>query len=73
MTQEFALVYSGGRGKQMGMHRVTEEDSGISEKVWKGVEELKSWEWTYGQTPEFDNDLETDLSFGKVVSARHPS
>lgn len=38
------------------------------EKIWKGVEELKSWEWTFGQTPEFENRFEGELSFGRVVS-----
>lgn len=52
----------------MEVKSINEEDSNGIEKIWKGVEELKSWEWTYGQTPEFENHFEGDLSFGKVVS-----
>lgn len=44
------------------------EEGAINEKILKGIEELKSWEWTYGQTPEFNNEIEADLSFGSVVS-----
>lgn len=35
---------------------------------------LQSWEWTYGQTPEFKHDLDLDMGGGRrIVSAFHPS
>ena len=39
------------------------------EKVWQGVQELKSWEWVYGQTPEFTNLLQGEVSKGRLVSS----
>jgi lipoate-protein ligase A len=66
VLHEFERVYDG-KGKQIETIEITE--GGVREdKVWDGVKELKSWEWTFGQTPEFTNELEGDLSFGKIVS-----
>lgn len=74
IVDEFNTVY-GEKGREIEVTTVNEEDTRGAEKshekIWKGVEELKSWEWTYGQTPEFENTLEAELSFGKVVSVRH--
>jgi hypothetical protein len=52
----------------MEVNYMVEKDSSGEAKIRKGVEELKSWDWTYGQTPEFENHFEGELSFGKVVS-----
>lgn len=30
-------------------------------------QELKTWDWIYGQTPEFTNNAETDFNWGHVV------
>jgi lipoate-protein ligase A len=55
VTEEFATVYAA-PDKPIETVRVKERE--VSEaKVWDGVKELKSWEWTYGQTPEFTNDI----------------
>ncbi|WRT67011.1 uncharacterized protein IL334_003977 [Kwoniella shivajii] len=73
VTSEFAKTYSNTVEKKMETKEVNE--NWIKDpKVWKGVEELKSWEWQYGQTPEFTNSLEGELSFGSLsasLSARH--
>lgn len=66
VTREFETVY-GGEGKRMETHEVWE--ARVTEnKVLSGAEELRSWEWRYGQTPEFTNEFEDDLSIGRVVS-----
>lgn len=78
------MVYGGGN-KQMEV-RALREDGGAPavtgsnprqtsdkelDRVWKGVKELKSWEWTYGQTPEFTNTLSGHLGFGEIVCWVH--
>jgi lipoate-protein ligase A len=66
VIHEFGRVYA---GKNKPMQTIEIDEGRVKEaKVWDGVRELKSWEWTFGQTPEFSNDFEGDLSFGKVVS-----
>jgi lipoate-protein ligase A len=66
VIHEFGRVYA---GKDKPMQTIETDEGRVREfKVWNGVKELKSWEWTFGQTPEFSNDFEGDLSFGKVVS-----
>lgn len=30
--------------------------------------ELQTWDWLYGQTPEFTNEMKTDFDWGHVVS-----
>ncbi|KAJ9125678.1 hypothetical protein QFC22_000640 [Naganishia vaughanmartiniae] len=39
-----------------------------SGKVQADMEGLKTWEWTFGQTPEFSITLVDKLSFGDIVS-----
>ncbi|CAE6505707.1 unnamed protein product [Rhizoctonia solani] len=34
--------------------------------VDKGAEELRSWEWQFGQTPEFTHDMNNSFSWGDV-------
>ncbi|KAL7422195.1 hypothetical protein Q5752_002841 [Cryptotrichosporon argae] len=68
---EFMRVYELGRRTQT--MEVAEGDV-RDRKVWDGVAELKSWEWQYGQTPEFTNTLAAALSIGQVtasLTARH--
>ncbi|XAO24119.1 hypothetical protein I312_102909 [Cryptococcus bacillisporus CA1280] len=72
VTAEFTKTYAG-EEKSMTTCEVTE--SMVKEqKIWDGYEELKSWEWQYGQTPEFTNELEGNFSFGDLsisIAARH--
>lgn len=35
-------------------------------EIEKLVQELESWDWIYGQTPEFTHDLSHDFAWGKV-------
>ena len=67
VTDQFADTYAQSRPMDV---RVVRSDEITESKVLEGAEELKSWEWTYGQTPQFTNRLETTLSVGPVVS-RH--
>ena len=45
---------------------VKEEDV-AEKKIWDGVKEMKTWEWEYGSSPEFSNQIEGELSFGSLV------
>ena len=65
VTEEFGAVYAAS-GKELETRDVS-EDRVKEDKVWKGVEELKSWDWTYGQSPEFSNSFDGDLSIGNIV------
>ncbi|KAI5451873.1 hypothetical protein NCC49_001175 [Naganishia albida] len=43
-------------------------------KIRAGMEEMKTWDWTYGQTPEFNIILESTLSFGDIkmdIASKH--
>ncbi|OCF35398.1 lipoate-protein ligase A [Kwoniella heveanensis BCC8398] len=80
VTAQFEKIYSdpskgagSGSGKKMETREV-HPDWVKDEKVWKSVKELKSWEWQYGQTPEFSNQLQGDFAFGSIsasLTARH--
>lgn len=48
--------------------QMVNEDNGMNDKVKKGLEELMSEDWTLNQTPEFQNEVEGELSAGKIVS-----
>ncbi|CAO3661164.1 unnamed protein product [Umbelopsis ramanniana] len=48
--------------------------SNLPEEVMKSKEELTSWDWIYGQTPEFTHDFEMNMSWGTVtafIRSRH--
>jgi lipoate-protein ligase A len=66
ICEEFEEVYALD-GKSLET-RIVAEDQVREPKVWEGVDELRSWEWQYGQTPEMTNELETTLSIGTLVS-----
>lgn len=48
------------------------EDEVHEPKIWYGVEEMKTWEWEYGSSPEFSNLIEGELSFGSLVKRIFP-
>jgi len=48
--------------------------SNLPEDVVKSREELTSWDWIYGQTPEFTHDIDMEFSWGTVnafIRSRH--
>jgi len=67
VTSEFRRVYDLPEQGSMPVNHVREADV-EEKKVWDGVEELKTWEWEYGSSPEFSNLIEGELSFGSLVS-----
>lgn len=69
VTDEFEKVYAlPGDG---GLRTTIVRESEVKEKkVWDGANEMQTWEWEYGSSPEFSNLIEAELSFGTVVS--HP-
>jgi lipoate-protein ligase A len=75
VISEFGSIYGAGSRGTIDVTTVEEAETKTGktagyEKIWKGVDELKSWDWTYGQTPEFENRIEGELSFGKIVGSR---
>lgn len=71
LTREFAKVYAldgtPAMPNEIDDLPAMREDAKFR-KVYEGVKELKSWEWTYGSSPEFSNVIEGHLSLGSVVS-----
>jgi lipoate-protein ligase A len=45
-----------------------DDTSSLPEEVQKSKDELTSWDWIYGQTPEFTHDIEMNFDWGSVVS-----
>jgi lipoate-protein ligase A len=43
--------------------------STLPEEVIKSKEELTSWDWIYGQTPEFTHCIDMEFGWGTVVSS----
>ncbi|GAA5984227.1 hypothetical protein JCM11641_005887 [Rhodosporidiobolus odoratus] len=70
VAQEFAKKY----GVSGEIKRVDESEAERNEYVKEVVEELKSWDWQYGQTPEFTHSLSGSFPWGSMVldiSSRH--
>ncbi|GAA5914253.1 hypothetical protein JCM6882_003666 [Rhodosporidiobolus microsporus] len=70
VAREFAKRY-GGSGE---IKRVDESEVEKNDYVREVVEELKSWEWQYGQTPEFTHTISGSFSWGSLtmdISSRH--
>lgn len=44
-----------------------DKNSVLPKKVTETRNELTTWDWIYGQTPEFTNSVETDFEWGHVV------
>lgn len=70
VSEEFTRVY-GGDGQ---ISEVDETYLDGSDTIQKGINELKSWEWSHGQTPEFTHDLTKTFSWGEVsvhIKSKH--
>nr|ODN81240.1 lipoate-protein ligase A [Cryptococcus depauperatus CBS 7841] len=72
ILNEFSQAYSS-PNTPMKTHTVIKENIKENE-VWKGYQELMEWEWQYGQTPEFSNNIEGNFSWGDLsvsLTSRH--
>ncbi|KAK4333509.1 putative lipoate-protein ligase A [Rhodotorula toruloides] len=70
VAREFADKY----GLSGEIKRVDESEARGNEYVRDVVAELKSWEWQYGQTPEFTHEITGSFDFGSLtmsISSRH--
>lgn len=70
VADEFAAAY----GLSRDIKRVDASEADRNEYVRAVVEELKSWEWQYGQTPEFTHVISGTLSLGSLemtIQSRH--
>ncbi|KAJ7248486.1 hypothetical protein C8J57DRAFT_1189735 [Mycena rebaudengoi] len=55
-------------------HPIADESSADPQYIEEGVTELKSWDWLYGQTPQFTYTLEKHFPWGSVsaeVRSKH--
>ncbi|GAA6005214.1 hypothetical protein JCM10207_002900 [Rhodosporidiobolus poonsookiae] len=70
VAREFAAAH-GGSGE---IKRVDASEADRNSYVREVVDELKSWEWQYGQTPEFTHTLSGSFPWGSLtldLSSRH--
>lgn len=65
VLSEFVKAYNDG---QTVKPIVFDKDSVLPDKVNETRDELKTWDWIYGQTPEFSNSAEKDFTWGHVKS-----
>ena len=49
---------------------VFDESHVLPQRAREMAEELQTWDWIYGQTPEFTNKIEKEFSWGHVVSRK---
>ena len=64
VAHQFTSVYGGERQVQ----EVTEDEMDTNEYVKKTYDELQTWEWQWGQTPEFEHHMRCDFTWGTGVS-----
>lgn len=63
VADQFIHVY-GGRKE---VHLVDESELKINDYVKNSYEELQSWDWQWGQTPEFTIQVKGNFSWGQPV------
>lgn len=65
VADQFIHVYGGDRKE---VHLVDEGELKTNDYVKNSYEELQSWEWQWGQTPEFTIQIKGDFTWGHLVS-----
>lgn len=68
VSKSFTETYGG----DPQINQVHESEYASNALIAKGREELQSWEWSHGQTPEFTHDLTKTFSWGDVVRLSSP-
>ncbi|KPV76787.1 uncharacterized protein RHOBADRAFT_12541, partial [Rhodotorula graminis WP1] len=63
VAEQFARKY----GVSNEVQRIDEGELDTNEYVRDVVDELKSWDWQYGQTPEFTHEISGSFPFGNMV------
>lgn len=64
VADQFTHVYGGDRN----VHQVNEAEELEKKQYVKDVfDELQTWEWQWGQTPEFSHQMEAKFDWGDVV------
>ncbi|KDQ15382.1 hypothetical protein BOTBODRAFT_108526 [Botryobasidium botryosum FD-172 SS1] len=66
-VREFRKKYGGNEKPTI----VGKDDMFRVEDVRKGIEELQSWEWSHGQTPEFTHVLTRSFPWGAITAHMH--
>ena len=64
VSEQFGKVYGGSSDATI----VEDLQSKNNQYVQSVYEELQSWDWQWGQTPEFTQNLENSFSWGRTVS-----
>ncbi|KAH8550210.1 hypothetical protein BGW37DRAFT_513755 [Umbelopsis sp. PMI_123] len=67
VIEEFTYIYNDNNPVQATIF-AKDEISDLPEEVVNSRDELTSWDWIYGQTPEFTHDFEMDFSWGTVIA-----
>lgn len=69
VADQFIHVYGGEKEVKL----VDESELKVNNYVKESYEELKSWQWQWGQTPEFTIKIDGRFTWGNVVSQTCPS
>ncbi|KAF8312232.1 Lipoyltransferase and lipoate-protein ligase [Clavulina sp. PMI_390] len=64
VKKEFQALYT--EGRELETLRLSEETEASNDHILKGMEELKSWDWMYGQTPALTNKLTKEFDWGTI-------
>ncbi|GAA6048019.1 hypothetical protein JCM3770_000151 [Rhodotorula araucariae] len=67
VAEQFAQKYGVSRDTK----RIDESELETNGYVREVVDELKSWDWQYGQTPEFTHEISGTFPFGSMTLAIH--
>ncbi|CDH59247.1 lipoyltransferase and lipoate-protein ligase [Lichtheimia corymbifera JMRC:FSU:9682] len=73
VLNEFTYDYNGGLDVEPIVFDESHVDS-LPQRVHDMRKELQTWDWIYGQTPEFTNEMKTDFDWGHVdglIRCRH--
>ncbi|KAI9000719.1 Lipoyltransferase and lipoate-protein ligase [Trametes punicea] len=49
-------------------HAVHQEEYGNVDHIREGIEQLRTWDWAYGQTPEFTYKIQREFAWGTVAA-----
>ncbi|KAF8338792.1 uncharacterized protein EI90DRAFT_3039189 [Cantharellus anzutake] len=72
VSQQFSEMYYAPDGIiRLPIQDVYETSHAHIPRIQEVRKELQSWEWAYGQSPEFTHVIANTFSWGKVVSERY--
>jgi lipoate-protein ligase A len=69
VMEEFTVTHNDGRQVEPVIFSKN-DTANLPEEVIKSKSELTSWDWIFGQTPEFTHDIDMEFDWGTIASFR---